>query len=63
MLLINRKESIKLNRHKKKRERGSLCVCVYVCMVACVRARMCVRMRVYEYVGVIPYTDATFQVS
>ena len=25
--------------------------------------RVCVRMRVYKYVGVIPYMDATFKVS
>ena len=40
-----------------------VCVCVCGCVRACVRVHMCVRMRVYEYVGVIPYMDATFKVS
>ena len=49
-----------------------LCVCVrkgvWVCMGlrACMRracARVCVRVRIYEYVGVIPYMGATFKVS
>ena len=78
MLLITRKESIKLNRQKKKREVGSFFVCflfvvvvvvllfVCVCVVVfcvCVCVCVCVRARVYEYVGAIPYMDATFKVS
>ena len=74
MLLITRKESIKLNRQKKKREVGSFFVCflfvvvvvvflVCVCVCASARARVGVRVRVYEYVGAIPYMDATFKVS
>ena len=61
-----------MNRQKNKREteigRGSFCECVCVCVcvwvcgwVGATCARVGERLRVYEYVGVIPYMDATFQ--
>ena len=77
-VLINRKESIQLNRQKRERGWFVVCVCVCVCVRARACARMCtcvwtgacgvracvrVRVRVYEYVGAVPYMDATFKVS
>ena len=47
------------------RARALAYVGVWVCgwVRACVRrARVCVRVRVCEYVGAIPYMDATFKV-